>query len=78
MELYEFDVADLRAGAPCYGDTVTGGHVGIGGFEVDPAQAAGRQQDRARENRMAFPGLFVIQQRRRAPPSSTTKSVMAA
>ena len=43
VELHELHVRDLRPGAPCHGDAVTGGDVGIGRVEVDPAAAPGRE-----------------------------------
>ena len=48
MELDEFDIGDLGAGALGHGHAVAGGHVGIGGFEKTLPESAGGQQHGAR------------------------------
>src|ERR1700753_3003033 len=59
MELNEFHVGDLRAGAIGHGDAVTGGDVGIGGVEIDLAAAAGGKEDGAGGEGLNFAGGFI-------------------
>ena len=47
VELDEFDVADGGSGAVSGGDTIAGGDVRVGSFEVDAAESAGGEQDAA-------------------------------
>ena len=62
MELHELDVADFRAGAPGHGYAVTRGHVRVCGLQIHAAEAARRQQNRARRDRMTFASVLVVDQ----------------
>ncbi len=43
VELDEFHVADGEAGAPCHGDAVSCGDIGVGGVGIDFSETAGGQ-----------------------------------
>ena len=69
MELDELDVIDFGAGAPCHGDAVAGGDIGIGGLLEDAPEAAGGEQHGAGADVAQGAGFLVEDHRARRPRS---------
>ncbi len=59
VELDELHVGHATAGAPGHRDAVAGGGVGIGRIAIDLADAAGREDDRRRDESLDMTGAHV-------------------
>ena len=59
VELVEFHVRNPATGAPCHGDAVARGTIGVGRILIDAGGAAGRQHHRLADDALHLPGFDV-------------------